>query len=413
MSADPPNSTNSPREVSDPPPSPLPLPPPPIPIPQNATNPEDEPTSTTTTTNTTGGEDQRVGVIEGLLSIGKAVKWVVKFVGAIVASLPAIVASIWAAFILALIIIIIIIIVILISKMNPRIPQIFHATDLDSQLSSIARDMELDLALLVGSDDDVANGTWMRDHPSLAAHYQSLQNALRFVTKTGNDTAMVSVYEGDPYSGDLQKSIRSYYIFYDSITKFNCISKSDLRNNMPEINDGEGSPDRAPFLTSFIRPMDNLREVVTRFSKRLYEIGDFTNLSPQPVMTNQNVKYATLIHELRMMLDQRPDITRMYTTRRPHLPMAIWTVYYVPLVVNMFTQRIPAYWMKFPRRYVSTLESALRGWLKIGAMIVAMPCYLAFPDPAERQKKCKSPENFEAFQPSSDFYQTFLGFTSS
>jgi hypothetical protein len=358
--------------------------------------------------------DQRVGVIEGLKSIGKTVKWVVEFVGAIMASLPLIWGSIWAAVMISLVIIIIIIIVILIAKMNPRIPQIFHATDLDSQLSSLVRDMELDLALLAGSDAQVANGAWMRDHPSLAAHYQSLQNAMRFVTKTGNDTAMVSVYEGDPYSGDLQKSIRSYYIFYDSITKFNCISKSDLRNNMPEINDGEGSPDRAPFLTYFVRPMDDLREVVTRFSKRLHEIGDFSNLSPQPApMTKQNVKYATIIHELRMMLDQRPDITRMYTTRRPHLPMAIWTAYYAPLVVNMFTQRIPAYWMKFPRRYVSTLESALRGWLKLGAMIVAMPCYLAFPDPAERQKKCKSPENFEAFQSSSDFYQTFLGFTSS
>lgn len=356
---------------------------------------------------------KRVGVVEGLKSLGRGVIAIVKFFGAILVGLPLIWSSIWAAAMITLVIIIIIVILVLIARMNPRIPQMFHSTDVESQLEGLSNDMATGIALLAGSDPTAADGTWMRDHPQLALHYLALKRALGFVTPTGNDAAMVVYYEGDPYEGDLAKSIRSYYIFYESVTKFNCMSKSDLRNNMPEINDGEGSPDRMPFLTSFLKPMDSLREVATSFSQRLYEIGDFENLSPNPgSLSNAQVKYATLIHELRMMLDQRPEITRMYTTRRGNLPMAIWTAYYAPLVVNMVTQRIPAYWMKFPRRYVAALESAMRFWLKIGAMIVAMPCNLAFPDPAERQKKCRSPENFEAFQANSDFYQTFLGFTT-
>jgi hypothetical protein len=354
-----------------------------------------------------------VGVIEGLKSLGRGLIAIVKFFGAILVGLPLIWNSIWAAGMITLAVIIIIIVLILIARMNPRIPQMFHSTDVEGELLGLAKDMELSFALLIGSDKTVADGDWMRDHPQLAAHYAALRGALGFVRATGEDSAMVAYYDNDPYQGDLGKSIRSYYIFYDSITKFNCMTKSDLRNNMSEINDGEGSPDRAPFMTSFLRPMDNVREVVTSFSQRLYEIGDFENLSPRPPkLTPAMVKYATLVHELRMMLDQRPDITRMYSTRRGNLPMAIWTAYYAPLVVNMITVRIPAYWMKFPRRYVAALEGALRLWLKIGAMIVAMPCNLAFPDPAERQKKCRSPEAFEAFQPTSDFYSAFLGFGS-
>ena len=354
---------------------------------------------------------QRVGVIDGLKSIGNAILGIFKFFAAVIMGLPFIWSTIWAAIMIALVILILVVIAIMIARMNPRIPQMFHSTDVESQLESISSDVASALTLLAGGNPNASDGTWMRDHPALAAHHAALASALSRVVVPA--ASMVKFYEGDPYQGDLKRSIRSYFIFYDSITKFNCISKSDLRNNMPEINDGEGSPDRAPFLTYFVQPMDAVREAVTRFSQRLYEIGDFENLSPAPpAMSVARVKYATLIHELRMMLDQRPAITRMYATRRPHLPMAIWSVYYAPLIVNMITQRIPAYWMKFPRRYVAALESAMRGWLKLGAMIVAMPCNLAFPDPAERQKRCKSPEAFEAFQSSSDFYQTFLGFSS-
>lgn len=345
---------------------------------------------------------KRVGLLDSLQSIGKLVTWCIRAARAFVMLIPNLWIFFWSLGMLLLLALIIILIIILIIKINPRIPQMFHTSSMDRDLDALVSDIESRLNVLVNHS---ADGEWMLQHKEIREQHQAVKTALEgFLVGSGGGLEVKS-YEGDPYNGDLLESLKSYYKFYKSIRQFNCIYKSDLRNNMPEINDADGDPDRKPFLESFIIPLDDLKTSLTDLSNALHDVGEFSNLVPPPnKLGPEHVLYVTAVHELRMMLDQRSAITAMCMTRRSNLPMAIWTEYYAPLVVNMITKRIPAFWMRFPQRYMSMMDLALQTWLKIGSLIVSLPCYLAFPDPIERSRMCRSPENFEAFQGQSPFF---------
>ncbi len=101
------------------------------------------------------------------------------------------------------------------------------------------------------------------------------------------------------------------------------------------------------------------------------------------------VAYVTALHTVRMMMEQREAIEIMYMSRRKKLTFAIWTIYYAPLMKNLFFS-LGAYWKKFPKRAVKTILGTIKWWMSLGPMIAMMPCKMAFTDPEERMKHCKA-----------------------
>ena len=113
------------------------------------------------------------------------------------------------------------------------------------------------------------------------------------------------------------------------------------------------------------------------------------------------IAYVTAVHTARMLLQQRDAIELMYKSRRKNLPFAIWSIYYAPLMVNLF-KSFTAYWAKFPKRSIKVFMGTLNWWLSLGPKIAAMPCRMSYSDPVKRAEKCKEaltdnfvPEEFD------------------
>ena len=102
---------------------------------------------------------------------------------------------------------------------------------------------------------------------------------------------------------------------------------------------------------------------------------------------SQVVAYVTALHKVRMMMEQRESIEVMHKSRRKKLPFAIWTIYYAPMIKNLFFS-FAAYWKKFPKRAIKTFMGTINWWMSLGPFIAVMPCKMAYTDPKERAERC-------------------------
>ena len=342
--------------------------------------------------------------LNSIKAIGVLVQWfkdLAALVFEIVQAIPLMWNIAWATAMILIAVCLGIIILILIYKQNPRTLSFWHTYPLEGHVSSVCTDIFENMRLVAGLDKASVSGDWLGQSSRFSQGYANVMAAAKQLIVDPMDTGF-RTYTDDPFQGDALKSLNAYFVFHDSFTNWGFLSKSDLRNNMPEVNNEDGDPDRAPFYHNIIKPMKQLHEAVTALSEQLHGAGDLAkvvygaNNDPKSFETRNAVKqltpakvrFVTIVHELRMMLDQREDITTMFKTRRPNLPMAIWTVYWWPYAKNMIMQRIPGYWMRFPKKYVSTMGGLFQGWAKLGAMFMNIPCILAFSDPEERARKC-------------------------
>jgi len=345
--------------------------------------------------------------VDSVAAIGTMIKWILKamkFAITMIALAPVFWQTIFAVVMISLVIALGVGILVLILKQNPRIPLLWHSEPVDSYTSSLCSDLFENMRLMAGLDTQSVDGTWLGS-TQFASDYAAFTAALSKVVDSPT-SGIMREYSGDPYGGDSAKALQSYFVFHDSIINWGCIAKSDLRNNMPEVNDGEGEPNRKPFLENVVRPMNELHAAAILLSKSLTNAGDLAKsvfgadddadsaatVNAIKQLSPRRVRFATLVHEVRMMLDQRSDITTMYKTRRSKMPMAIWQVYYWPMAKQMIMVRIPSYWMKFPYRYVKMSDSLMNQWAGLGVKIMNIPCVLAFSDPEERSRKCSIAE---------------------
>ena len=249
-------------------------------------------------------------------------------------------------------------------------------------------------------------------------------------------------------SGSLDDNLDSYLQFRTSLANSgNWLPRRDLRANARQFVDDEDEVDDLvkEYKNSFMRPLDHaasaarslsgqfesrgprlLRTQEVRKSQLLFdERGNttadytwyaaeasensgmqdtctlkispkFTVLSRVPAMPEggcdapaEVVKYVTAVHKVRMMMEQRKAIERMYMSRRKNLPFAIWTLYYADLMNSLWFSFI-AYWKKFPKRAVKAFMGTIGWWFSLGPAIAVMPCNMAFTDPEERSQKCQA-----------------------
>jgi hypothetical protein len=227
----------------------------------------------------------------------------------------------------------------------PRLPMLSHTEDLEGYVAGLYADVIKALKALSTADSD-----WIGQDPiGMGTQLDAVKLSVATLLKRS----------------DLVGDLGLYFTFHRALTSYDIISRSDLRNNAPAfvLPDGE-TLETAEFRAGVKDPFDLLRKSLASISDGLAGSGDLRQRVAG--WDAGKAAAATTVHSLRMMLDQQPQITRMMETRRSHLPFAIWTVYYWPLVENVYKVRIPSCWLKFPARYVAYMQAGMDGWTSIG-----------------------------------------------
>ena len=317
---------------------------------------------------TAAADSDRMGIVECVEKCRELIVKVKTLVGDIIKGLPILKEAAIALIILVLLLLAVLLVLYLIYRLNPRIPLISHTEDIDAYMESYATDLAD--ALKTIRDGDSA---W-------------LSQSGAFAGPTGAITAQLTSVLARP---DKAADIVTYVEFRKPLLRYGWLDRSDLRNNAPQFvkDDGE-SLDTADFRENVLKPLEAISSALEDLSGALHNSGDLRVVVPG--WDAGKVKVATAVHTARMMLDSdhMETMNRMYATRRSHMPMAIWTVYYLPMVENVYTVRIPSYWEKFPKQYVEALQDGIDWWGGVGISITQIPCKLAYADPAERMAKC-------------------------
>ena len=315
-----------------------------------------------------GAQVERWGIVECLNWVREKIMEVIMFVQELIRYLPILKEAAIAFIVLLVLLLILLLVLYLIYVVNPRIPTISHTEDLEGF-------MEGHVADLISAFQTISQGdnAWLSEH--FAGPTATLQSSI------------ATVLARPDAAGDLQ----TYFEFRKPLLDYGWLNRSDLRNNAPQFvtDDGE-SLDTSDFRENVLEPMEAAVSALGDLSDAMRTSGDLRLAIGKDAWNVDKVAVATAVHAARMMLDTEhiAMINRMWSTRRKHLPMAIWTVYYLPLIDNVYKVRIPSYWEKFPKWYVQTLQDGIDWWGGVGVSITQMPCKMAYSDPAERMQKC-------------------------
>jgi hypothetical protein len=192
--------------------------------------------------------------------------------------------------------------------------------------------------------------------------------------------------------GDLEADLVSHFKYHEELASMGFLSRHDLRNNATEFSEGgDFDQDMGEAFTEAVSDkLRDIRDVAGELSDALSSRPD---IAAEPGWNAGAFGLASDVHTIRMLLNYEAEITMLYKTRRAKMTMAIWHVYYNPLVIDIYTKRIPDYWLKSPKAFVNAIKNGLNWWGSVGTAIALMPCNMAFSDPAERAKNC-STEDF-------------------
>ena len=308
-----------------------------------------------------------------------------KMVPMTVAAMPAIWGSMWAMACIAGAVCVLLIVLYLVYRINPRWVTVSHSEDLETYMKGYLADL---VGLLETLRDGARrhSGSWLAratGQPDLVAKlHAQLEEVVGGATSSGG--------KDNGRQGSLAADLAIYFTFYNSLTNDNWATRSDIRNNLKQFAEDDGTLHIDGFKESVVTPMDNLGKTLVKISDALAQAPGLGDLRAAVTpWTPDRVAYATALHQLRMMLDQKTEIAAMAMTRR-WMATAIWTVYYIPWVMEVFKNRIPGYWKKFPKRYAAAVLSGTNWWLGLGAQIALIPCKAAYTDPDERAEKCNS-----------------------
>jgi hypothetical protein len=142
----------------------------------------------------------------------------------------------------------------------------------------------------------------------------------------------------------------------------------------------------AKFYEEVFRPLTAVRDNAVELSKQL---GDLCNLAEAGWYGAGQAVMTMSIHTLRLYLDDYlTDISFSYETRKKGNRTAIWTLYYVPYITDIYKKRIPAYWKQMPKRFIAANKAFSSGWDKLGVTIGLLPCRMTWSDPVKRDQKC-------------------------
>lgn len=334
-----------------------------------------------------------------------AMKWladsVVNFAKAIrdcFLSLPQIWMSMWAIFMIVVVALIGMGIMYLIYVLNPRLPGMNHIVDIDAYVSSTYSPALVQAIVTVASYSDADAASWISGFND----FQGMMIDAKALMSLGVEDASGGSASGTSASGtsgSLKGDLAVYLSFRSSImNNNNMVTAADIRSNAPQFVKPDGTTiDTSGFENTVLNPLNDLWSRAGSVSGQLHDLGDLrTYLTKRGVADEDAQKRAVLfaaaVHQIRMLMDQVPAIEGIYMAGRPS-KNAVWTLYYLPFMVNVFTVRIPSTWEHWPDDFELLFETYITWWNDLGNFVTSIPMYIA---------RNVSVDHFEPFLPTGD-----------
>ena len=262
----------------------------------------------------------------------------------------------------------------LVVRVHLRLPLPSHSAPADNYLSKYCTEL-IDLMGRIndelGAPDGMAVLSQMSD--GIKASAGALQEGIQTVLGRS----------------DIDNDLPTMIQFRKALEKMNWFARHDIRANAPNLNtDGDLDGDKIDDFTSNLIPaMRTIKHSATDLTEAVNQLPP--DMSDNAWWTPGANALLADIFLLRLLLSYEHDIWTMMRTRRKKMTFAIWEIYYVPLVEDIYKHRIPDIWIKSGTRFVVEMKKSVAWWAGIGVSIGLMPCNMAFPDPEERAKKCK------------------------
>lgn len=186
---------------------------------------------------------------------------------------------------------------------------------------------------------------------------------------------------------NLDEDLLTYFSYVDALRDMGWLSRIELRN-APQFA-VEGDLDARlinEFNAGMVRPMQALRSALDQLSRAFHAAPQVRD---EPWWTDDAFEYVAHVHELRLLLDYQPSISESFVSRKKGMPMAIWTAYYLPYVLDIYKKRIPEKWMRSHLDFVFWMTLLMNLWASLGEFISLIPCKLAYINAEDRAKNCK------------------------
>ena len=279
-------------------------------------------------------------------------------------SMPLIWASFWAIVMIVAFALIGLGIMYMIYVLNPRIPGLNHIFDIEAYVKD-TYNPNLIRAIQTIASYRTADETWVSSLGGI---------------KTLIASAKTLVEQGEALDGEL----KVYLAFRSSIqNNDNFVTAADIRTNAPQFVKSDGTTiDTSEFVYKVATPLNDLWSSSGTVSGQLQDLGDLrthlesVGIVPKSEKERLAVLFATAVHQVRMMMDQIPAVEAIHMADRPS-KNAIWTLYYLPFMRNVFTVRIPSTWMNWDDDFVRNMNFLHGLWASMGDYVTTFPLMIA------------------------------------
>lgn len=180
---------------------------------------------------------------------------------------------------------------------------------------------------------------------------------------------------------ELNEELTVYYKFHFTMRHlesffYGYFARDDIMNEPRFAKEGRVNMEEVDkFKKDIVEPYEELAKTIKEISE---ETATWRGMYHQAWYDEDAFHFLSQVHVLNMMLnDYHDQIVRSYNTRKAMsltLQFNIWMLYYVPYIIHVFTYRIPAIWIDFPRTFARVWNATIRGWLELGRQLRLMPC---------------------------------------
>ena len=179
----------------------------------------------------------------------------------------------------------------------------------------------------------------------------------------------------------LQLDLHTYYQYFSTLRDLDApvasvFAKRDALNER-RFNDGGLLNRKAveEFQKGFSEPYENFLGAVASVSRK---VTDWERLSEQPWYNDAIFEFLTRVHQVRLMTspEYTEQMVRSYDMRKGEpmvLQFNIFTLYWVPVVRDIFVVNIPNHWKRFPATFLGVYNGFLGLWGKLGPAIMKLP----------------------------------------
>lgn len=218
----------------------------------------------------------------------------------------------------------------------------------------------------------------------LREEFEALESSLRLLMK-------------DDGRENLQRDLHTYYQYYSTLRDLDSpvagvFAKRDALNERRFNNGGMLNREAVKaFRQGFSEAYEKFLGAAEAISEK---VSQWSALADQPWYNDTIYEFLTRVHQVRLATspEYTAQMVRSYDMRKGEpmvLQFNIFTLYWVPVVRDIFVVNIPNHWKRFPSTFLGVYQGVIGLWGKLGPAIMKAPMMAL-----ERKDKEGAPEYF-------------------